>query len=126
MLNRGAEIGDNPRETSQFGLASRGKMVGKEWRSTIYPDTPFGEKAAVRCKAGVRHAERTHRASEDFMAFRVNYNQQRSDRQRLKDQKKQEKLQRREQDAARRRAERGEDAPDSQGVEPSEGEPARD
>lgn len=40
------------------------------------------------------------------MAFRVNYNQQRSDRQRVKDQKKQEKLQRREEDAARRRAER--------------------
>ena len=61
------------------------------------------------------------------MAFRVNYNQQRSDRQRLKDQKKQEKLQRREQDAARRRAERGEGAPiESQGAEPPEGEPQRD
>ena len=61
------------------------------------------------------------------MAFRVNYNQQRSDRQRLKDQKKQEKLQRREQDAARRRAERGEGAPaESQGVELPEGEPPRD
>ena len=45
------------------------------------------------------------------MAFRVNYNQQRSDRQRLKDQKKQEKLQKREADAARRRAERGETLP---------------
>ena len=54
------------------------------------------------------------------MAFRVNYNQQRSDRQRLKDQKKQEKLQRREQDAARRRAERGEAAP----AEPPDGEPS--
>jgi hypothetical protein len=65
--------------------------------------------------------------SEDVMAFRVNYNQQRSDRQRLKDQKKQEKLQRREQDAARRRAERGEDEPpDSQGFEPQQGEPPRD
>ena len=48
------------------------------------------------------------------MAFRVNYNQQRSDRQRLKDQKKQEKLQRREDEAARRRAERGEGAPSEQ------------
>ena len=45
------------------------------------------------------------------MAFKVNYNQQRSDRQRLKDQKKQEKLQKREADAARRREERGETAP---------------
>jgi hypothetical protein len=45
------------------------------------------------------------------MAFRVNYNQQRSDRQRIKDQKKQEKLQKREEEAARRRAERGETAP---------------
>jgi hypothetical protein len=45
------------------------------------------------------------------MAFRVNYNQQRSDRQRLKDQKKQEKLQKREAEAARRRAERGETLP---------------
>jgi hypothetical protein len=45
------------------------------------------------------------------MAFRTNYNQQRSDRQRVKDQKKQEKLQRREEEAARRRAERGEGVP---------------
>jgi hypothetical protein len=45
------------------------------------------------------------------MAFRTNYNQQRSDRQRVKDQKKQEKLQRREEEAARRRAERGEGPP---------------
>jgi hypothetical protein len=48
------------------------------------------------------------------MAFRTNYNQQRSDRQRLKDQKKQEKLQRREDEAARRRAERAEGAPPEQ------------
>jgi hypothetical protein len=45
------------------------------------------------------------------MAFRTNYNQQRSDRQRIKDQKKQEKLQKREDEAARRRAERGETPP---------------
>jgi len=51
------------------------------------------------------------RAGEDVMAFRVNYNQQRSDRQRTKEQKKQEKLQRREDDAARRRAERALSAP---------------
>jgi len=60
--------------------------------------------ARLRQSAGVAKAwascllRRT--GSEDSMAFRVNYNQQRSDRQRLKDQKKQEKLQRREQDAA--------------------------
>ena len=58
------------------------------------------------------------------MAFRVNYNQQRSDRQRLKDQKKQEKLQKREDEAARRRAERGEGAPIE--AELPEGEPPRD
>jgi len=45
------------------------------------------------------------------MAFRINYNQQRGDRQRVKDQKKQERLQRREEDAARRRAEREASAP---------------
>ena len=41
------------------------------------------------------------------MAFRPNYGQQRGDRLRAKEQKKQEKLQRREEGAARRRAERG-------------------
>jgi hypothetical protein len=56
------------------------------------------------------------------MAFRVNYSQQRSDRQRLKDQTKQEKLQKREADAARRRAERGAAAP----AEPPENDPPRD
>lgn len=45
------------------------------------------------------------------MAFKVNYNQQRNDRQRAKDQKRQEKLQRREDDAAKRRAERALTAP---------------
>jgi hypothetical protein len=42
------------------------------------------------------------------MAFKPNYNQQRSDRNRAKDQKKQVKLQRREEEAAKRRAARGE------------------
>ena len=41
------------------------------------------------------------------MAFRPNYNQQRGDRNRAKEQKKLEKLQRREEDAAKRRATRG-------------------
>jgi hypothetical protein len=41
------------------------------------------------------------------MAFRPNYQQQRGDRSRAKEQKKQEKLRKREDDAARRRAERG-------------------
>ena len=52
------------------------------------------------------------------MAFKPNYHQQRGDRSRAKDQKKQEKLQRREEAAAKRRAERG-DAPIGEG----EGEP---
>jgi hypothetical protein len=42
------------------------------------------------------------------MAFKPNYNQQRSDRNRAKQLKKQSKLQRREEDAAKRRAARGE------------------
>jgi hypothetical protein len=41
------------------------------------------------------------------MAFRPNYTQQRGERNRTKEQKKQEKLQRREEDAAKRRAARG-------------------
>ena len=40
------------------------------------------------------------------MAFRPNYQQQRGDRNRAKEQKKRERLQRREQDAERRKAER--------------------
>ncbi|KAB2876457.1 MAG: hypothetical protein F9K43_01155 [Bauldia sp.] len=42
------------------------------------------------------------------MAFKPNYQQQRGERNRAKEQKKREKLQRREEDAAKRRAERGE------------------
>ena len=40
------------------------------------------------------------------MAFRVNYNQQRGDRNRAKEQKKRERLARREEDAQKRKAER--------------------
>jgi hypothetical protein len=40
------------------------------------------------------------------MAFRVNYNQQRGDRDRAKAQKKKERLERREEDAKKRKAER--------------------
>ena len=40
------------------------------------------------------------------MAFRVNYNQQRGDRDRAKQQKKKERLARREEDAQKRKAER--------------------
>ena len=40
------------------------------------------------------------------MAFRVNYNQQRSDRERVKEQKKRERLARRDEDAQKRKAER--------------------
>lgn len=46
------------------------------------------------------------------MAFKPNYNQQRADRNRAKDQKKQEKLQRREEEAAKRKAARG-DGPEN-------------
>lgn len=42
------------------------------------------------------------------MAFKPNYQQQRGERNRVKEQKKREKLQRRADDAAKRRAERGE------------------
>ena len=41
------------------------------------------------------------------MAFKPNYNQQRSERNRIKEAKKQEKLQKREEDAAKRKAARG-------------------
>ena len=56
------------------------------------------------------------------MAYKINYNQQRNDRQRVKDQKKQEKLQRREADAERRRAERDKSGPDDN----TASEPQRD
>ena len=42
------------------------------------------------------------------MAFKTNYNQQRADRNRSKAQKKLEKQQRRDEDAAKRKASRGE------------------
>jgi len=45
------------------------------------------------------------------MAFKPNYQQQRGDRARAKEQKKQEKLRRKEEDAAKRKAERGETDP---------------
>jgi hypothetical protein len=41
------------------------------------------------------------------MAFKPNYNQQRSDRNRAKEQKKQARLQRRDEEAAKRKASRG-------------------
>ena len=47
------------------------------------------------------------------MAFKPNYNQQRSDRDRTKAHKKQEKLQRRDDDAAKRKAAREVEAPSS-------------
>jgi hypothetical protein len=40
------------------------------------------------------------------MAFRVNYNQQRGDRERAKEQKKRERLARREEEGQKRKAER--------------------
>jgi hypothetical protein len=45
------------------------------------------------------------------MAFKTNYSQQRGDRDRAKRTKQQEKLKKREEDAARRKAGRSDDAP---------------
>jgi hypothetical protein len=56
------------------------------------------------------------------MAFRPNYQQQRGDRNRAKEQKKQEKLRKREEDAAKRRAERGEGDPPSEDSPPGPSE----
>jgi hypothetical protein len=56
------------------------------------------------------------------MAFRPNYQQQRGDRSRAKEQKKQEKLRKREDDAARRRAERGEGEPVAEDGQPGPSE----
>jgi hypothetical protein len=53
------------------------------------------------------------------MPFKPNYNQQRADRERKKQQKQQEKLQKREDEAARRRAVRGEAAPVPNGSDPT-------
>jgi hypothetical protein len=47
------------------------------------------------------------------MAFKINYNQQRADRNRAKAQKKQEKLKRLEEETAKRKALRGE-VPDAE------------
>jgi len=44
------------------------------------------------------------------MAYKPNYNQQRADRNRAKAQKKQEKLKRLEEETAKRKAARGDDA----------------
>jgi len=52
------------------------------------------------------------------MAFKPNYQQQRGDRNRAKEQKKLERLQRRDEDAQRRKAERGE-VPASDAVNPA-------
>jgi hypothetical protein len=46
------------------------------------------------------------------MAFKPNYNQQRTDRNRAKAQKKQEKMKRLEEETAKRKAARGSDQPD--------------
>jgi hypothetical protein len=52
------------------------------------------------------------------MAFRTNYNQQRGDRERAKRAKQQEKLKKREEDTARRKAGREEPSPDVGGADP--------
>ena len=55
------------------------------------------------------------------MAFKPNYNQQRSERNRVKEAKKQEKLQRREEEVARRKAARDEN-PDAPAAMPDDGD----
>jgi hypothetical protein len=52
------------------------------------------------------------------MAFKPNYNQQRSERERAKRQKQQDKLKKREDETARRKAEREEHAPTPNGADP--------
>ncbi len=59
------------------------------------------------------------------MPFKPNYNMQRSDRNRNKAAKKQEKLQRREEESAKRKAIRGEGAAGDNG-EPEPGKPVED
>ena len=56
------------------------------------------------------------------MAFKPNYQQQRGDRNRAKEEKKKERLARREEDAQRRKAERGEtgDVPSPDAETPTE------
>ena len=94
-------IGEKRYTHCQAGSAGEENVRGNLERNL----DPAGiAKTAVSCAC-------RSEGGEDVMAFRVNYNQQRSDRQRAKEQKKQEKLQRREDDAARRRAERALTAP---------------
>ena len=59
------------------------------------------------------------------MPFKPNYNQQRSERDRAKRQKQQEKLKKREDDTARRKAERGEAPPVSNGHDPAADKPVQ-
>lgn len=57
------------------------------------------------------------------MPFKPNYNQQRSERDRAKRQKQQEKLKKREDDAAKRKTEREEHAPVPNGSDPGAPKP---
>ncbi len=57
------------------------------------------------------------------MPFKPNYNQQRSERDRAKRQKQQDKLKKREEDAVRRKSERGETPPLSNGHDPDAHKP---
>jgi hypothetical protein len=56
------------------------------------------------------------------MAFKVNYQQQRGDRERAKQKKQQEKLRKREEDAARRKAARAQTAEPGSAPSPEGGE----
>ena len=55
------------------------------------------------------------------MAFKPNYRQQRSERERAKEAKKQEKLQRREEEAAKRKVAREDGQPDPDAAPPENG-----
>jgi hypothetical protein len=57
------------------------------------------------------------------MPFKPNYNQQRADRERAKQKKQQEKLRKREEDAARRKAARGEPLTHANGGDPDADKP---
>jgi hypothetical protein len=64
--------------------------------------------------------------SGDPMAFKPNYNQQRSERNRVKEAKKQEKLQRREEEVAKRKAARDEHTDAAPMPEDGDAAPAND
>ena len=82
------------------GRASSGRA--RSWLGPCHTDVAAGRGSpttARRARAPIREGDRT-------MAFKPNYNQQRSERNRIKEAKKQEKLQKREEEVAKRKAAR--------------------